>query len=66
MASTTGSKKNNKSGRDKVHCSQYRARFIREKNKIIKINRHLKRYGLGDKIAVERIKFLKIQLGMKE
>jgi uncharacterized OsmC-like protein len=63
MGQQQGSKQK-KPGRDKIRCSHYKARFTREKNKIKKINRHLKRYGDNDKVAVERVKFLKIQLGI--
>jgi len=45
-----GGKKNRKHGRNKVWCAQYRMRGTRERNKIRKLKRHLKKYP-NDSVA---------------
>lgn len=49
-----GGRKGRKIGRNKVKCEKYRLSHRREKNKIRKINRHLKVH-INDWVAKKRV-----------
>ena len=49
--------KNRKVGRAKKACESYRARQQRERNKAVKIARHLKRHP-GDEVSINAFKSL--------
>ncbi len=53
-----GKSGNKKHGRSKAWCERYRARGQREKNKLKKIRRHLKKFP-GDRAAELKRKELK-------
>ncbi|KKN90112.1 hypothetical protein LCGC14_0232250 [marine sediment metagenome] len=53
-----GKSGNKKHGRNKRACEAYHARGQREKNKILKIKRHLKKYPT-DVAAAAKLKSLK-------
>ena len=54
-----GGKTNRKLGRNEVKCKRYRAENRREKNKIRKIRKHLKRH-INDRLAKRSLqKFIK-------
>ncbi len=61
------SKKSRKWGRNRVRCAQYRARCIREKNKLRRIRAHLERFP-DDLVAVERMRYFRAYVhgGMAE
>lgn len=46
---------NRKGGRNREGCKAYRARGTRERNKLLKIARHIKRFP-GDSQAQDRLK----------
>jgi hypothetical protein len=52
------SKKQRKVGRNATYCNFYRLTNRREKNKVKKINRHLKKHS-GDKVAKDAVVRLK-------
>lgn len=59
--STRGGKKGRKIGRNKKSCELYRAQHRRERNKIRKIKKYLKRHP-NDKQAAKRAEVLAEQI----
>lgn len=59
-------KKGRKVGRNKRkgHALAYRNESRQEKSHVRRITKHLKRYGEGDKVAVEALKLYKIKAGI--
>jgi len=49
-----GGKKNRKIGRNEKWCEAYRARHQRERNKVVKLRRHLKKHP-GDVVAARAV-----------
>jgi hypothetical protein len=55
--SSSNKKGNKKHGRNEVSCKAYRASGRREKNKVLKLQRHLKVYP-SDSAALNKLKEL--------
>jgi len=60
----SGSKKSKKVGKCLTYCKFYKATKQREKNKVRKMAKHLKRFP-DDLAAVERMKIIKIEAGIR-
>lgn len=58
-------KKHRKHGRNKLACERYSREKRREKNKVRRISKHIKRYGANDQVAAERLQHYKIVAGIK-
>ena len=68
VAKAKKSKKQRKHGRGNRiggQCSIYKLQRRRERNKVRKITKHIKRYGANDKVAHERLQHYKIVAGIK-
>jgi hypothetical protein len=55
------SKKSRKHGNKKVSCQAYRSRGQREKNKKVKLLRHVRLHGRNDNSAWAALKVLKVE-----
>lgn len=68
VAKAKKSKKQRKHGRGKRvggQCTVYKIQKRRERNKVRKIEKHIKRYGANDKVAHERLAYFKMFCGIK-
>lgn len=62
--SAKDSKKQRKVGRNAVYCKNYKNRNVRERNKIVRLRRHLARFG-GDRCATTAVDRAKAIIGIK-
>lgn len=59
----SGGKKNRKIGRNQKWCEAYQARHQREKNKVVKMKRHVKRFPM-DARAVKQLADVRLEARM--
>lgn len=59
-----GGKKNRKVGRNKKWCESYRARHQREKNKVVKLDRHIQTHPADNCALVRRDAMRRLARGL--
>lgn len=57
-------KKQRKYGRNAAYCLSYKNRNVRERNKIVRLRKHLARFG-GDRCATTAVDRCKAIIGIK-